>query len=61
MQYLCPKCGNFMVSVSTLAITPISVHYECLGCGYRSKTENADVLYITLPKELQEEEEDDDE
>lgn len=51
MQYLCPKCGNFMVCISTASIPAVS-YYRCLNCGYESKPEKEHSLYMTLPKEL---------
>ena len=51
MQYLCPKCGNFMVSISTASI-PAYCCYECLHCGYTSKSTKEQPLYMELPKEL---------
>ena len=56
MQYLCPKCGNFMVSISTASI-PAYVVYECMNCNYRSKSTRELPLYTTLPKELWSDEE----
>ncbi len=57
MQYLCPKCGNFMISVSTASI-PSYTFYQCLNCGYESKSTKDAPLYMELPKELWSEEED---
>lgn len=51
MQYLCPKCGNFMQIISTASI-PAIVRYVCFNCGYESKPEKEQPLYTTLPKEL---------
>lgn len=59
MQYLCPKCGNFMGSISTASI-PAIVYYRCLCCGYESKHVKEQPLYITLPEELWSESEDED-
>lgn len=56
MQYLCPKCGNFMISISTATI-PAYVVYECMHCNYRSKSTRELPLYTTLPKELWSDEE----
>lgn len=58
MNYICPKCRNMMVCISTTSIPPI-VRYECLGCGYSSKPVKESPQYIQLPKELWSEEEDD--
>lgn len=58
MQYLCPKCGNFMQTISTASI-PAIISYSCFNCGYKSKSEKEQPLYITLPKELWSEEEND--
>ena len=55
MQYLCPKCGNFMVCISTASI-PAITYYKCFSCGYESNHEHP--LYMTLPKELWSESED---
>lgn len=51
MNYLCPKCGNFMNTISTASL-PGYTYYTCLQCGYKSKSEKEQLLYITLPKEL---------
>ena len=51
MQYLCPKCGNFMQIISTASI-PAITRYQCFNCGYKSKSEKEQPLYMTLPKEL---------
>ena len=51
MQYLCPKCGNFMVRISTASIPAYAV-YRCLQCGYTSKSTKELPSYITLPREL---------
>ena len=51
MQYLCPKCGNFMINMSTASI-PAITYYKCFNCGYESKHEKEHPLYMTLPKEL---------
>ena len=51
MNYLCPKCGNFMGSISTCSI-PEYTYYKCLHCGYESKSTKEQPLYMTLPKEL---------
>lgn len=51
MQYLCPKCGYFMVNMSTASI-PAITYYKCFSCGYESKYEKEHQLYMTLPKEL---------
>ena len=51
MQYLCPKCGNIMQVISTASI-PAIVRYVCFNCGYESKPEKEQSLYMTLPKEL---------
>lgn len=56
MNYICPKCRNMMVCISTTSIPPI-VRYECLGCGYSSKPVKESPQYIQLPKELWSEEE----
>ena len=60
MQYLCPKCGNIMVIVSTCSIPPVS-RFECYGCGYISKSNKEHDVYMTLPKELWSDEENKDE
>ena len=60
MQYLCPKCGNFMQIVSTTSIPAITT-YICFNCGYKSKPENEKSLYMTLPKELWSDEDNEDE
>ena len=60
MQYLCPKCGNFMQILSTASI-PVITTYICFNCGYTSKSEKEHPLYMTLPKELWSDEEDEDE
>ena len=57
MQYLCPKCGNFIGSISTCSI-PAYTYYKCLHCGYESKSTKEQPLYMTLPKELWSESED---
>lgn len=57
MQYLCPKCGNFMQIVSTASIPAITT-YVCFSCGYKSKPESEQPLYMTLPKELWSEDDD---
>ena len=59
MQYLCPKCGNFMQTVSTASI-PAIVYYQCFHCGYKSKSEKEQLLYMTLPEELWSDEEEKD-
>ncbi len=51
MEYLCPKCGNFMQIISTASI-PAIITYRCFYCGYTSKPKQEDPLYVTLPKEL---------
>ena len=51
MQYLCPKCGNFMQSVGLAVLPPVS-WYECFSCGYKSKSTKEQPAYMTLPKEL---------
>jgi hypothetical protein len=51
MQYLCPKCGWFMNCISTASI-PAITYYQCFSCGYKSKGEKEQPLYMTLPKEL---------
>ena len=51
MNYLCPKCGNFMQIISTASI-PAITRYQCFHCGYKSKSEKELPLYMTLPKEL---------
>lgn len=51
MQYLCPKCGNFMESIS-LACIPSRSYYQCFNCGYTSKYIKDEPSYMTLPKEL---------
>lgn len=48
MTYICPKCKNVMVAVSTASIPPIT-RYVCLGCGYQSKPEKEILNYVTLP------------
>lgn len=60
MQYLCPKCGNFMQTISTASI-PAIITYHCFCCGYTSKPERESPLYMTLPKELWSDEEKEDE
>lgn len=45
-----------MISISTASI-PAYVVYECMHCGYRSKSTRELPLYITLPKELWSDEE----
>lgn len=57
MQYLCPKCGDFMQSICVTTI-PSKSYYACLTCGYSSKIVEDTVLYTELPKELQSEEDD---
>lgn len=57
MQYLCPKCGNFMRTICTASI-PANTRYECYSCGYVSKWVSEQPLYMTLPVELRPEEED---
>ena len=57
MQYLCPKCGWFMNRISTASI-PAITYYQCFSCGYKSKHEKEKSLYVTLPKELQSDNED---
>lgn len=57
MQYLCPKCGCFMNCISTASI-PAIMYYKCFSCGYESKHEKEHPLYMTLPKELWSESED---
>ena len=51
MYYLCPKCGNFMQTISTVSI-PAMVYYQCFNCGYKSKLEKEQPLYMILPKEF---------
>lgn len=51
MQYLCPKCGNFMICISTASI-PAYISYVCMHCEYESKSTKEQPLYMTLPKEL---------
>lgn len=51
MQYLCPKCGNFMQTISIASI-PTMVYYRCFACGYKSKSSKEQSLYMTLPKEF---------
>lgn len=51
MNYLCPKCGNIMVVVTTFSIPPVS-RFKCFGCGYISKSNEDFDVYMTLPKEL---------
>lgn len=51
MNYLCPKCGNFMSSISTCTV-PGYTYYRCLQCGYTSKSTKELPSYITLPREL---------
>ena len=60
MQYLCPKCGNFMISISTASI-PAYCRYECLHCGYVSKFTKEQPLYMELPKKLRSDEDVEDE
>lgn len=48
MTYLCPKCGQPMVCVSTASIPPI-VSYQCFGCGYSSKPKKHTEYYAPLP------------
>lgn len=60
MQYLCPKCGNFMVSISTASI-PAYCSYVCVYCNYRSKSTSELPLYTTLPRELWSDEDSEDE
>ena len=57
MQYLCPKCGNFMTNVS-LAVYPPKSYYLCISCKYTSKIVEEACLYTELPKELQQEDDD---
>lgn len=51
MQYLCPKCGWFMNRMTVDSI-PAITYYQCFSCGYKSKHEKEQLLYMTLPKEL---------
>ena len=51
MQYLCPKCGNFMTCISTASIPAYTI-YECMRCNYRSKSTRDLPLYTILPREL---------
>ena len=57
MTYLCPKCNSLMFCISTASIPPI-IRYECLACGYSSKTVRETPDCVTLPKWLQQEDED---
>ncbi len=47
MEYLCPKCGNFMQFIKI----PMKNYYICC-CGYRSKYLTDDELLSMLPKKL---------
>ena len=58
MTYICPKCKNVMVAVSTASIPPIT-RYVCLGCGYESKPEKEILNYVELPLWLRPDEETD--
>ena len=51
MNYLCPKCRNFMLAIS-MATVPEYFYYKCLHCGYKSKSTKKQPLYTILPKEL---------
>lgn len=55
MTYLCPKCQNIMICVSTASIPPI-VSYQCMQCGYKSKNEKEHADFQTLPQWLWSEE-----
>ncbi len=56
MTYLCPKCKNIMITISTASIPPITT-YQCMSCGYVSKPVTNDLNYMTLPPWLQQDEE----
>ena len=60
MKYLCPKCGWFMNTISTLTEPPC-MFYKCVSCGYKSKMFVEQPRYAILPKDLQSEEVDADE
>ena len=46
-----------MNCISTASI-PAITYYKCFSCGYESKHEKEHPLYMTLPKELWSESED---
>ena len=60
MQYICPKCGWFMNSIS-MAVIPPTMYYKCLSCGYTSKKLSENPSFIKLPKELWSDKDDEDE
>lgn len=54
LTYLCPKCNNMMVCMSTLGIPPIT-SYKCWSCGYSSKPIREENYCQVLPEEFRQE------
>ena len=48
------------MQIITTASIPAIVRYQCFSCGYKSKSEKEQPLYMTLPKELWSDEEEKD-